>query len=318
MTVEEVARQALQSISSSAGTVVASGFFQTRYQNLAESGRFRHLRRFGEIVLPANLTDGAVDIIQDSPVVTGDADAQAAWAQLGSKLKGRFIRLTQQGQWYEIADLTGANLLLTLPVIEATSTDLGYTIVQRFHPLMEDCQWTGPFVHPKRRLHLREVNSAEFERVEPGRNLTTGGPYVVVLNCPPDPQTKKKRVEFYPYPGTTPQLVRYIYWASPPKLEQTDDLPSGLSPDVMKEGVAMDLCGWEFGEAMKAGRTEAAGFWRNEYNARMTRWEAKSVDKALDVDETKGLDSLEVLIRGNYVQRDDFGIGQSIRNLFIR
>src|SRR5574342_657523 len=96
-TVEQVAREVLAAIDTQAGHLLAVQWVAERYRRLASRTRFRHLRRLGEVILPAAITAGTITTTQGSTTVTGDATAQAAWS---NALVDRMLRASVA--WYRI------------------------------------------------------------------------------------------------------------------------------------------------------------------------------------------------------------------------
>lgn len=264
--VEDVAREAIAAADCSAGHLLACQWVVSRYQQLATRVRLRHLRRVGEVTVPAQVSAGTATFTQGSRTVTGDATAQAAW---NSTFIGRFIR--GKTVWWEISDVAAGVITLTNPYTEDTAANTSYRIVQRWVPLDPQAAFIGrQFVYMERRIALDLRQMEELDRVYPSRQAIGRGPEVVA-EAPPLPDGTR-RVEPYPYHEDAITL-RYIYWPNVDMLKVQDALPQVVPAYALKEGVLIDIYRYNMSVAANAGNTEKAAFWRNEMRTQETKWE---------------------------------------------
>jgi hypothetical protein len=88
-----------------------------------------------------------------------------------------------------------------------------------------------------------------------------------------------RQVELYPY-DTKETAVAYVYWRKPPFLKLHDELPTGIEPYTLREGVLVDIMRYEMSKALEAGMVDKGATWRNEYRAQETKW-AQARDAAV-------------------------------------
>ena len=285
-TVAEVARSLLASTTSDAGLVLATRWIGERFAELTGSHRFKSLRRVDEFVVPSIIATGTVSIALDSQTVTGNAAAQAAWANQG--LAGRFFKTDDY--LYEIDAQTTANTLrLKSPYAEATVADGTYEIFKRFHKLHPDARWIGTMTLDRRALD--RVSIATLDYNAPGRRADRERP--VLFAEVGNSADGRKQVEVYPLPSTDAVLVRYVFWPKPVRLKQSDTIPTFIDPSVLKEGALVDLCQFEMTRALRTGSVEPASVWRNEARAQRTSWEVAKRD-AIRAD--RGSDDVELIL----------------------
>ncbi len=287
-TCEDVARAALAAVNSDAGIILAEQWVNERYANLAARTTLRALHKTAELIVPAVISIGTVTIASGAGVVTGDATAIAAW---GTELVGRYIQL--HTAWYEIAGVVNGTLELAGTYSEDTVTATSYRIVQRFFTLADDARTLGNFVPSQRRMPLRKMSQGDLDSFAPYRQHLGFGP-LAVIDFGVD-ASRRRIVELYPY-STTPQQVRYDYWAHPPRLELTDEIPGAVDLHMLKEGVLIDCFRFLAAKAMQSGDANGAAYWRNESRAQENRWE-QYVNQALLND--RGTDDLETRLRSS-------------------
>lgn len=318
--VEDVARSALAAIDTDAGLVRAVRWTSERYRELSNRANFRHLRKVGEINLPAPIGNGGGNIIlptppnfglatvtRDSNVVVGDATSSPFWT---SALIGRHFRA--QVTWYEIVDVvpsaTAAQLILKSNYAESPVTAQGttnnatisYLIVQRFTKLPDDVRYIGDFVHMRRRRRLRPLSVTELDQTYPARNNVTGGPRVVTEQGVD--ADGHKIVEMYPYNDLSEQ-IRYVFWQVSRDLQISDVLPVEIDLTLLKRGVLVDVFRYEMAKAARLGKVDAAALWRNEMRAQVTEWE-RAMQDAIRAD--KGQDDVTLILRtGGVLPSDD-------------
>lgn len=291
-TVDEVASAALAAISSEAPRNIAWGWVRDRYAELVARVRFRHRRRAGSVVVPAVVTAGTVTIAAGDRVVTGDADAQAAWTPA---LRGRWFRC--RSAWYEITGVDpGPALRLATPFAEDDASGVSYQVVQRYAALDPSVRFMSSFVLARLWKPLREASLRELDTIiAPGRQYSAGlgGGIGVVADLGWSPDSDRRLVEVWPY-STRDELIHFVYWTAPERLTGSDPLPPTIDPYVLQAGVLVDVNRWEAGQAAKRGALDAAAYFRNESRAQETIWERRIQDAAR---QDRGLDDTQFLLR---------------------
>lgn len=296
-TVQEITSEALLNVASDAGQNTAANFLNQRYRRLASKVRFRHLRKRVEIVLPGLVSEGEATFTQNSDLVTGDADALVAWQALGAaKLRGRFIRAGSGGSqpWLEIAGLELDGLRLTAAFPFTTLAEGSYSIVARYHRLVGNIRWLGAVSVPRLNQPLTLGSEAEGNEYWAGRVVTGSGHPFKFWLAPPD-FDGAPRIEVYP-PAQSAESLHYVCHLEPPFLALTDYLPFGLSEDVLREGMEVNLLRLKWAKAVEEKQYDGAAHYRNEYNSSLTRWERDAYAMAGDVDTTVGDDF--IMVRG--------------------
>lgn len=279
-TVEEVARSVLADVTTDAGHVLAAQWVAERYVEMVSKVRYRHLRRLGEVVVPATQQSGTVTLTQGSRVVVPDATALAAWQTPGplTALIGRSLRGAQTVDWYEIAAVNGTNLELVTPWQPATVAGTGYLIAARAVSLDPNVRWFGDtMVLMRTRQPIHVVPLQSLDEGAPSRDWATSWPRrVAETQRAPD---GTKRVEFYPYPAQN-ELVHYVFWSLPLTLAFDDPLPKEIDGYVLKEGALINAMRYKASQAADKGKADVAAYWRNEYRAQETVWQNKMRDAA--------------------------------------
>lgn len=301
-TCEDVARAAGAALNIDVAIILQEQWVTERYAFLAARTPLRALHREAAVTIPAALTTGTLAITLGSRAVTGDAAAVAAWG--AEPLVGRYLGVGNA--WYAIAAAEGAVLQLASPVVDPTAAAATYQIVARTVALAEDARTLGAFHHPQRRRTLVRVSRADLDQAAPTRRYLAFGP-TVVADFGVD-GAGRRLVEFYPY-QTTPQQIRYDYWAAPPRLQLDDPIPAPCDLHQLKEGVLIDCMRFLAAKAAQAGDYPGAAFWRNEARAQETRWETL-LDQAILND--RGLDDVETRLRSTRWG----GVGFEIRTAF--
>ena len=268
-TVEEVARTVVATVDVSGGYLLAAKWVADRYQELCSRSRFRHLRRIGELSLPADVAAGTVTATRGLRIVAGNATAAAAWtnALIGWHFRARTT-------WYEIEGVSGTSLTLRSEYAEDTLTAGSYRIVQRYTYLDPAVRWLGDFLHMRRRQPITRTSLAELDMLHPSRQRVSVGPllYAEVGEGINPSGARAKQVELYPYCDND-ELIHYVYWSEPPILRLDETLPASIDSYTLKEGALIDAMRMKMTEADKAGNVERTAFWRNEYRAQKTSWE---------------------------------------------
>ena len=288
-TVESCAREVLAAIDTSAGHLLCAQWVARRYQRIASRGRLRHLRKVGEVVVPATMSTGTVAVTQGSNVVTPNAAAATSWATPSGvsldpanpalSLIGRFIRPAVN--WYEIASVVGSapitSLHLTIPFLETTNATASAVITEQRTRLLPTVRWLGDMVHMRRGHLLANVSLAELDHDDPDRRSASigGGPSAWAETAVDTDGTK--RVEFFPY-ASQDELIRYVYWSTPPELGFSDPLPPQIDPHVIIEGALIDAMRYEAAKSVREGKPDLAGYWTNAYRSQATAWEQQVIE----------------------------------------
>lgn len=299
-TVDDVARETLNSVASNAGILQTIRWISQRYRQLAQRGKMRHLRRVAEVVIPASLSTGTITAVRESQVITGDTDAQTAWAAAagadGLGLVGRYFRFRRN--WYEIAgvELSGSapQLRLTSPVAEEDSDDVTYKIVQKHTKMPADLQQLGAFVHMRLWRPLTKMSIMELDLTQPERIFVAGTGPEMWAEVGNDAQGIRT-IEFYPYPVEN-ELIRFFYYAKSPDLEPGDFVPNEIAVEVLKSGALIDVMRFEMAQALRQNNVEAAALWRNELRAQETTW-GKRMEEAMQAE--RATDDISVILHTN-------------------
>lgn len=286
-TVQDVAYAALAAVGRSDSVALAGRWVNERYQQLAARTRFRHLRQAGSLTIPAVITAGTVTTVVDSPVVTGDATAAAAWSPA---CRGRFFRA--RAAWYKIADVTGTQMTLESPWSEDAVTAASYKVVARYVPLPVGTRYFRSFTLARLWKPLDVMNLAELEAYVPNRPFWTAFPQLVA-DVGEDPETHARLIEFYPY-STRAELITFIWWRKPPTLELDEQLPGVLDPYILKEGVLIDLYRRAMMDAAMKGDVNAAQMLSNEARRQETSWNRILLDAAK---QDRGTDDQTAMLR---------------------
>ncbi len=235
-----------------------------RFQQWATEKRLKPFRKLLELTLPAVVRTGVATATQDSNVITGDADAIAAWS---NTLVGRYIRL--KINWYEIASV-GTTIILKSNYVEDTVTAGAYNIVQRHTPLDNRVRWVGAFINTFNGNVIEKISLETFNTRAIEQSLVAGGPVQVAeigYN-----ESAVLEMEFYP-PDIKDVFIRYTGYVQPPELQEEDEIPRYLDPYILIEAIKIDAMRFKAAEAANNGNAEIAQFWRNDYRAQETRWE---------------------------------------------
>lgn len=277
-TAEEIARDILASAASDVGFLTVIKWLDNRYQQLVSRVRFRHLRKIGEVILPARHNDGTITISRGS---TACAGSSTNFTNVGSGTQ-EYYYLRASSAWYKIASITDDdNLVLSSAFAEDSVSAGSYNIVKKLHPLDSTARWIGDFLHTRLRTLLEPISIEAMDRSAPGRVLV--GSYPVQVAQIGIDSNNYLMVEFYPYPNES-EIVHYVYWDIPSTLSITTTIPPQIDPYILKEGVLIDLYRYLASRAAKAGNVEAAAYYRNDYRAQETRWEDR-IQEAANTDQ---------------------------------
>jgi hypothetical protein len=284
-TVQDTVRSTLTELHANADILAGVTWLSERFAELVQGTRLTALRRSGSLVVPAALQTGTVTLTRGSDLVTGDSDAQTAWAAVQTALVGRWFQT--RTAWYEIAEVTGTSapaLRLRSVFAEDDVSATAYTIVQRYAALDPEARSLGQFVLPRWRLPISVCSPFVLDRAAPDRRALYIGPrYVAEVSEGLD---ATKQVELWPY-STTTELVTYTFWKKPPAFDLDDPIPGVIDSGDLKQGLLINVMRHKQAMAADAGEMERAAFWRNEARAQETRWEmvkrrAREADSGVD------------------------------------
>jgi len=301
-TIEQIARQAKAEMDSSVALEVVAQFVSTKIATVYSKSKFKALRRYGEINLPATIGSGTaetpttgtpggtVTITPGSTIVTGDATAATVW---DSTVAGKFFRSFPLKTWYRIARFDPpATITLDSPVSTERNTDFtvgtpisgqSYYIAAKFVHAAADARYLGTFVLPYLYQPIGFLSPEEMNLRYPSRYLVGPYPWVVSeFGTDWSLTGKAKLLEFYPY-CLAATVVCYTYWQSPPVLAFDDELPPTLDPHVAREMAMIPVYRYEYMRMLRAGNIQAAEVLKSEFRTqegRMDEW----VDDALKAD----------------------------------
>lgn len=291
ITVDEVARAALATVGSNAGLLLAIRWADERYRQLTSRVKMRHMRRLGEVVIPEPLDDGLATATRGSSIVTGDADAQTAWAARHDIKDGTWY-FRGRRTWYKITDVTPTpSLRLESEFSEADLSAGGYKIIKRFHALAPDVRFLGKFVHMRLHRALDDVSILTLDMEHPARITVAGSGPEIVAEAFNDVEGHRM-VELYPY-STATETVHYVYWPTPLKLQPGSILPAEVDTEALKSGVLIDVYRFEMAKAARDAKVDAAALWRNEMRAQETTWERR-IEEIAKAD--RGVDDVALIL----------------------
>lgn len=290
-TVGEVARSALAALNVTRNDVLAAQWVNERWQQLAAVTTLRSLRKTGEFVVPAPVTDGTVSVSRGTNVVTGDATAYAAWSPT---LVGRYFQVQGRDAWYEITDVTATTLILAVPFAEDdAAAGSSYHVVARHLALPSTVRRLGWGTCERRRWPVKTVSSGWLDRQHPSRQYVTTGPaYMSEVRTD---ESGARVIEVYPY-STTTEHVAYKYVQAPPTIELGDTLPGQIDTWMLKVGVLADVMLYKAAQCVDGQDLQGAAYWRNEFRVQEGRFE-DAVRRAIQAD--RGTDDLEAWLQSS-------------------
>lgn len=267
VTVGEVARAALADLAErSAGLANAIRWVNERVADVT-TRRLKHRRRLGSLIIPAAITDGAVSVTEDSPIVTPDSTATAAWTN--QNLAGRFLQFGSDSTWYRVLSNEPGRLTLEQPYQGATVSASTYHLVQRYLTLKTDAMFLGE------KMQLERTGTPIVLRSQAQLNLTAPGrPWVAAYpSCFSEfsEEDGKKILEFYPY-SSQDEHVLCEYWEPPTALKENDLLPTCFTQIDLKIGVLASLYEYQAAKASQDGKVELANRLSNLAARQETRW----------------------------------------------
>jgi hypothetical protein len=317
--VRDVARQVVANLGLDSGYELASQWVGQRYAELCARGKFRHLRQYGQVYLPAPINSGTVTVVLDNATVYLDSQALATcranqFYQWPDGFTGLFFRPHVALSWYKIAYATDFGTSATLTLETPFAQDNGFLfnqsnppplvqggipfyILPRYVQLDPTARQLGVFVCDFMYRPLEMVSEDELNRrVAPNRFLVWAYPqFVAELNSNLNATGAPKQVEIYPWP-TESITMHYTFWATPQILGLEDYLPPTIDPDIMRSGAMADMCSNRAGKAVRGGNLEEAAYWTNLGNQNRTQFESK-VNRAIRND--MGAEDLALVLRRN-------------------
>jgi hypothetical protein len=289
-TVEEVVKSIAALSPTKIKQLAIAHWLNDRYRELVSKAQFEHLRKTGELVLEASVTDGTIGVTRGGTAVTG---TDTTWATSPTVATHEHWYFRTRTAWYKIASVTNdTTLTLATAFSEDTVSDGSYQIVKPTHALASDARWLGTFVFPRLRYKIPTVSAAEIDIEDPGRLLAEGSP-LKVAQVGVDASNLIK-VEIYPPPKET-ELVRYSYWSLPTDLEMVSDIPPQIDQHVLKEGTLIDFYRACKVRHAEAGHVELAAFYSHEERKQATSWKGFIQDA---IRTNNATDEMTFLIEG--------------------
>ena len=312
-TTEEIARDLLASMNTDAGFLNAVKWIDYRYKELCTRFRPRHLRKIGEVQIPARVSTGSVSVTRDSVTVTGSSTTWATAPTTTTLATNWYFRA--ESAWYKCAAFSSdTELTLTTAYSEDTGASKTYNIVKRFHSLSTGARWLGDAMLTRLRMPIKVTSIDHLDRDAPGRTIVGAYPDTMVQMGVDSSNTLQ--VEFYPYNDDS-EIVHYVYWDMPATLDITSTVPPQMDPQILREGALIDLYRYMMANALDLGRNEQAAILRNEMRSQMTSWE-NYIRNAQRAD--RGVDDTTLIL--SHIGRDSRYMGMDVRNardeVFIR
>jgi len=279
-TVDELARDIIGSLALDEGYLLAVRWIDNRYKQLVSRVRFKHLRKIGEIQIPATYDTGTITTTRDSTAVVG---VGSAWNTTPGNGTQEYWSLKPSSAWYKIASITDdTNLVLATNFSEDAVAAGSYKLTKRYHPLDTTARWLGDFVLTRLRLLLGPpIPLEQLDREAPGRILTSQYP-TTVAQIGVD-SNGYVMVEFYPYSANS-EIIHYVYWDLPTELAISSTIPPQIDPYILKEGALIDAYRYMKSKARMKGDHEGANSWRNDEFAQATVYERR-IKEAVRTDQ---------------------------------
>jgi len=284
--------------------MIVAQWVADRYVQLAVK-RFKHLRKFGQLMVPATITAGTVTATRDSNTMKLDATAQAALAAdpylTTNPIAGRWIRPSVS--WYRIKTYVAPTITLDTNVkfAEDDVSGGGYTIAARTVPLDATARWIDDvMVSMRRRTPVYKRNWSELDNESPDRSSVGD---VAFAWHEAEHTNGVVSVELYPYCNTSEMYI-YTWWPVPPSLAITDNIPTEIDAHVLREGAMIDAMRRKMAELLNTKpltqeAIAAAATWRNDYRAQQTYWDGR-VSRDAYMTDSAADDKTFVLQRGSY------------------
>jgi len=294
-TVADVARDLLGSMASDTSMPIAVRWIDNRYRELVSKVRFRHLRKLGELTVPAAISTGTVSVTLGSTSVAGSGTTWATAPAVFTTGAAPYWSLRANSVWHLIDAISGnTTLTLSSSYSETTNSAASYYIVKRFHPVGSSARWLGKFVVQGIGRDLGEpIAMDELDSIDPRRTLIGSEP-VTVAQAQNGPSSGIM-VEVYPYPSSV-TMIHYTYWDIPDELDVDSTIPAQVDGYILKEAAYIDYCRLMSSQREKEGKLESAAYWRNEGRAQETKWQLIMRD-AIKAD--RGSDDLSFILQRN-------------------
>ncbi len=290
-TPESIVKDVIASLDTKAGAPLVAKWVDNKYVELVTKVRFRHLRKIGELVIPATINDGTVAVIRGSTTVTGTSTAFQTDIGAGSQTAW-YIKISSA--WYLISSITSeTELELASAFSEDTVTTASYDAVKRFHTTVTNARWLGDFILTRLRASLDTISLDELNLRHPGRILTGSFPLIVAqvgVNS-----SFVITVEFYPASSES-EIVHYVYWDLPSTLSFNTTIPVQVDPHILKEGILIDLYRWEMARALRSGDVQGGATWGNMASRQRTIWKSY-IDDAVAAD--RGVDDITFILKSS-------------------
>lgn len=321
--VEDVARQLISLVDSSIPGPTAEQWVIERYRDLVSRYKAKHLRDVYSAYIPAPMTTGTVSVTYDSPFVTPDSTALAAWLTYSvgggpgypaavtgpTGFVGWYFRLFSGRVWYKVLNIdanTGVMELET-PFSQDTSGNISGTVITgnsyyllpRYINLDPRVRFIGTIVMDSWYRELPLISLDTLDIRWPARWLVSFPPWCAAeigTNLTVTGQPKK--LEVYPYPQVS-TTIHYTGYRHPPYLQASDPIPPTIDDQLLLEGTLEKAYRWM---AFQCGNprnksmfnVEAAATFRNMAAEQRTVWE-RSWPRAARAD--RGADDITMILR---------------------
>jgi hypothetical protein len=308
-TTGEVARQVVANLGLDSGYELATQWIGQRYAELCSRAKFRHLRKYGQLYLPAPVQTGTCTITQDSTTVLLDSSGIAAcqaqtFFQWPDGFSGLWFRPQIGTAWSRISSVTAAGaitletpfasdngFMFSNPPVQAGIT---FYILPRYVELDPTARQIGTMVCDFMYRPLEIISEDQLNLKAPNRFLVSAYPqYAAELNSNANTTGYPKQIEIYPWPVQSVTL-HYTFWQTPPVLGFGDFIPPTIDIDILRTGAMIDMANNQMGKAIRMGDLNKAGFFRNVANQESTNFE-KKVNRAIRND--RGAEDLAFVLR---------------------
>jgi len=242
-------------------------FTAERHKELVTTAPIKPLTKPNlELTIPANVTTGGATATLDSNKVTGNAAALVVWT---TDLIGRHIRFDSNQKWYEILAFDGTDLTISSPWVDATATESGYRIVQRFVRLEKNIRSLSVIRNINLGIEVRRMSLEDLNRRVPWRTTDGGGP-LVYAEIGNDGESERI-LEFYPYSKVT-SFLQYDAQLKPRDLGPEDEIPDYVDSYILIEGVKLSILNRMSMDAYRRGDANAGINLGNQASRQGTIW----------------------------------------------
>lgn len=330
VTVADIAREVVALLGQDSGYELAAQWVARRYQQLCAEAKFRHLRKVGQLYLPAPVSSGTFTVTMGSDIVTADATATTALSAVKGApqvLEGQWWRIAQGSVWYRISQvITGSTWSLVLETPYATDnnqagifaggptqSNLTYYVIPRFVEVAPDARQIGTMVIDAMYRPLEQKSEDELNWLFANRFLIAYPPfYYAVVGSALSDTDQPKVVEFYPWPQSS-TTIHYTYWTHPPVLGLYDLVPPTIDRDILKTGAMADAYFNESSRLIRAGKLQEGVSFRNFGNQEETKFDAKM---ARAIRNDRGVDDVKLILRRMQQRPIDFDPVQTAEENF--